>query len=52
MREFEADPDPQAYEHPGRSLAGLAPLWRARGSALVGIAHYADTHGFERDQDS
>lgn len=50
IRAFEKDPDPNAYEKlVDRMLA--SPRYGERWARhWLDIAHYADTHGFERDQ--
>ena len=50
VREFETDPDPLAHEKlVDRMLA--SPHYGERWARhWLDIAHYADTHGFERDQ--
>ncbi|MFM8470929.1 MAG: DUF1549 domain-containing protein, partial [Limisphaerales bacterium] len=47
---FLQDPDPRAYERLGGELLAT-PHYRERWARhWLDIAHYADTHGFERDQ--
>ena len=50
MREFEADRDPQAYEHLVDRLLDSPHYGERAAQHWLDIAHYADTHGFERDQ--
>lgn len=50
IREFEADRDPQAYEHLVDRLLDSPHYGERAAQHWLDIAHYADTHGFERDQ--
>ena len=50
IHEFEADRDPQAYEHLLDRLLDSPHYGQRAAQHWLDIAHYADTHGFERDQ--
>lgn len=47
---FIADPDPKAYEHLVDRLLESPRYGERWARHWLDIAHYADTHGFERDQ--
>lgn len=50
IREFETDEDAQAYEHLVDRLLDSPHYGERAAQHWLDIAHYADTHGFERDQ--
>ncbi len=50
VREFELDQDSQAYEHLVERLLNSPRYGERAAQHWLDIAHYADTHGFERDQ--
>lgn len=50
VREFERDPDPLAYERLVDRLLASPRYGERWARHWLDIAHYADTHGFERDQ--
>lgn len=47
---FEADPDPRAYEKLVDRLLASPRYGERMARHWLDIAHYADTHGFERDK--
>ena len=47
---FEKDPSPQAYEHLVDRLLSSPHYGERWARHWLDIAHYADTHGFERDK--
>ncbi|AMV20516.1 DUF1553 domain-containing protein [Planctomyces sp. SH-PL14] len=50
VEQFVKDPDPRAYERLIEELLGSPHYGERWARHWLDIAHYADTHGFERDQ--
>jgi cytochrome c553 len=50
VEQFEADPSPEAYEKLVETLLASPRYGERWARHWLDIAHYADTHGFERDQ--
>lgn len=50
IQDFETDRDDQAYEHLVDRLLDSPHYGERSAQHWLDIAHYADTHGFERDQ--
>ena len=50
VQEFVSDPDPDAYERLVDRLLASPQYGERWARHWLDIAHYADTHGFERDQ--